>query len=307
MEPIKLKHLLSVEDLSIDEVLGLINRANEFKHNHLIINLKRPVYTSNLFFENSTRTHRSFEMAERKLNMEVIQFDASTSSLNKGETLYDTILTMCAIGIDIAVIRHSQEEYYRELINQNGITCSIINGGDGRGQHPTQCLLDLMTIQNEFKHFDGLNIAIVGDIRNSRVARSNAILLNRLGANISFCGPEIWYDESFNQYGKRENLDEILNGIDVVMLLRVQHERHDNHDSFRKETYHTNYGLTLHRYNQLKPDCIIMHPAPVNRDSELASECVEASQSRIVEQMRNGVFMRMAVLEAICAYRGLLV
>jgi len=306
MEPIKLKHLLSVEDLSIDEVIGLINSANDFKHNRKTLSLNRPVYTSNLFFENSTRTHRSFEMAELKLNMEVIQFDASTSSVNKGETLYDTVLTMCAIGIDITVIRHSQEEYYKELINQNGITCSIINGGDGRGQHPTQCLLDLMTIQNEFENFKGLRIAIVGDIRNSRVARSNAILLNRLGANVSFCGPEIWYDETFNQYGRRENLDDILNQLDVVMLLRVQHERHDNHDSFSKETYHSNYGLTLGRYNQLKPSCIIMHPAPVNRDSELASECVEAPQSRIVEQMRNGVFMRMAVLEAICAYRGLI-
>ncbi len=306
MEPIKLKHLLSVEDLSIDEVLRLINSANDFKHNRKTLSLNRPVYTSNLFFENSTRTHRSFEMAERKLNMEVIQFDASTSSVNKGETLYDTVLTMCAIGIDITVIRHSQEEYYKELINQNGITCSIINGGDGRGQHPTQCLLDLMTIQNEFENFKGLRIAIVGDIRNSRVARSNAILLNRLGAIVSFCGPEIWYDESFNQYGKRENLDDILDQLDVVMLLRVQHERHDNDDSFSKETYHSNYGLTISRYNQLKPSCIIMHPAPVNRDSELASECVEAPQSRIVEQMRNGVFMRMAVLEAICTYRGLI-
>jgi len=307
MEPIKLKHLLSVEDLSLNEVIKLIERANQFKQNSATIHLNQAVYVSNLFFENSTRTHRSFEMAERKLNMEVIQFDASTSSVNKGETLYDTILTMCAIGIDIAVIRHSQEEYYNELINKPGITCSIINGGDGRGQHPTQCLLDLMTIQNEFNRFKGLNIAIVGDIRNSRVARSNAILLNRLGAKVSFCGPEIWFDESFNDYGKRENLDDILEQLDVIMLLRVQHERHDNHNLFSKETYHTNYGLTTRRYNQLKQSCIVMHPAPVNRDSELASECVEASQSRIVEQMRNGVFMRMAVLEAICAFRGLIV
>jgi aspartate carbamoyltransferase catalytic subunit len=306
MKPIKLKHLLSVEDLSLDEVIGLIERANDFKQNQTSINLKQTVYTSNLFFENSTRTHRSFEMAERKLGLEVIQFDASTSSVNKGETLYDTVLTMCAIGIDIAVIRHSQEAYYNELIHQAGITCSIINGGDGRGQHPTQCLLDLMTIQNEFNRFEGLNIAIVGDIRNSRVARSNAILLNRLGAKVSFCGPEVWFDESFNEYGRLENLDDILAQLDVIMLLRVQHERHDKYDLFSKETYHSNYGLTMNRYHQLKPSCIVMHPAPVNRDSELASECVEAPQSRIVEQMRNGVFMRMAILEAICAYRGLI-
>lgn len=303
MGPIKLKHLLSVEDLSNEEVLQLIERANLFK-NGLNIELNRKVYASNLFFENSTRTHRSFEMAEHKLNLEIIQFDASTSSINKGETLYDTVLTLDAIGIEILVIRHSKDAYYEELIHNNNLKCSIINGGDGQGQHPTQCLLDLMTIHNEFHHFDGLKIAIVGDIRHSRVARSNAILLNRLGASCYFCGPENWYSTDFDAYGKQSNLDDIIHDLDVVMLLRVQHERHEQNEEFTQSTYHQTYGLTLERYAKLKNNCIIMHPAPVNRDSEIASECVESEKSRIVEQMRNGVFMRMSVLEAICNERG---
>lgn len=307
MELIPLKHLLSVEDLSLDEVKTLIDRANAFKTGQVDFRLKRSVFVSNLFFENSTRTHRSFELAQRKLNMEVIQFDASTSSTSKGETLYDTVLTLDAIGVDIVVIRHSQEAYYNELVKSKSISCSIINGGDGKGQHPTQCLLDLMTIQNEYKHFEGLKIAIVGDIRNSRVARSNAILLNKLGVELYFCGPDIWYDTEFDSFGNQVNLDDILSSLDVIMLLRVQHERHGNEDAFSKENYHEAFGLTYARSLLLKPTCIIMHPAPVNRDSELASECVESPQSRIVEQMRNGVFMRMAVLEAICAYRGLVV
>lgn len=303
MGPIKLKHLLSVEDLSNEEVLQLIKRANLFK-NGLNIELNKKVYVSNLFFENSTRTHRSFEMAEHKLNLEVIQFDASTSSINKGETLYDTVLTLDAIGIEVLVIRHSKDAYYEELVQSNNLKCSIINGGDGQGQHPTQCLLDLMTIQNEFHHFDGLKIAIVGDIRHSRVARSNAILLSRLGATCFFCGPKDWYSTEFDTYGKQANLDDIVHDLDVMMLLRVQHERHEQPKEFTQLSYHQAYGLTLERYAKLKDNCIIMHPAPVNRDSEIASECVESSKSRIVEQMRNGVFMRMAVLEAICHERG---
>lgn len=305
MSHIKLKHLLSVEDLSAHEVLGLLKRAQEFKSGKASINLKRPVFASNLFFESSTRTHRSFEMAERKLGIEVIQFDVSTSSVNKGETLYDTVLTMSAIGVDIVVIRHSQDEYYLPLVKSQGINASIINGGDGRGQHPTQCLLDLMTIHAEFGHFEGLKIAIAGDIRNSRVARSNAILLHRLGAELSFCGPEVWYDPAFNAYGSRVELDEILPSVDVVMLLRVQHERHDANESFTQETYHQVYGLTLERSKRMKLEAIIMHPAPVNRDVELADVLVEAPNSRIVAQMENGVFIRMAVLEAVMAYRGL--
>lgn len=185
------------------------------------------------------------------------------------------------------------------MIQSKTIQCSIINGGDGSGQHPTQCLLDLMTIYEEFGGFEGLKVAIVGDITHSRVAKSNMQLLNRLGAEIYFSGPEEWYDHQFDVYGQYVPLDEIVEKVDVMMLLRVQHERHDGKESFSKEGYHLEYGLTNERATRLQKHAIIMHPAPVNRDVELADELVESLQSRIVAQMSNGVFMRMAILEAI--------
>ncbi|HCR3185654.1 TPA: aspartate carbamoyltransferase catalytic subunit [Enterococcus faecalis] len=298
-ERISLKHLLTAEALTDREVMGLIRRAGEFKQGAKWHSEERQYFATNLFFENSTRTHKSFEVAEKKLGLEVIEFEASRSSVQKGETLYDTVLTMSAIGVDVAVIRHGKENYYDELIQSKTIQCSIINGGDGSGQHPTQCLLDLMTIYEEFGGFEGLKVAIVGDITHSRVAKSNMQLLNRLGAEIYFSGPEEWYDHQFDVYGQYVPLDEIVEKVDVMMLLRVQHERHDGKESFSKEGYHLEYGLTNERATRLQKHAIIMHPAPVNRDVELADELVESLQSRIVAQMSNGVFMRMAILEAI--------
>ncbi|MGK0551832.1 aspartate carbamoyltransferase catalytic subunit [Enterococcus faecalis] len=298
-ERISLKHLLTAESLTDQEVMGLIQRAGEFKKGASWSPQQRQYFATNLFFENSTRTHKSFEVAEKKLGLEVIEFEASTSSVQKGETLYDTVLTMSALGVDVAVIRHGQENYYDQLIQSKTIQCSIINGGDGSGQHPTQCLLDLMTIYEEFGHFERLNIAIVGDITHSRVAKSNMQLLKRLGAKIFFSGPKEWYDEQFDVYGNYLPLDEIVGEVDVMMLLRVQHERHDGTEIFSKSMYHQEYGLTVERAKQLPNQAIIMHPAPVNRDVELADELVESVQSRIVAQMSNGVYMRMAILEAI--------
>ena len=298
-ERISLKHLLTAEALTDREVMGLIRRAGEFKQGAKWHPEERQYFATNLFFENSTRTHKSFEVAEKKLGLEVIEFEASRSSVQKGETLYDTVLTMSAIGVDVAVIRHGKENYYDELIQSKTIQCSIINGGDGSGQHPTQCLLDLMTIYEEFGGFEGLKVAIVGDITHSRVAKSNMQLLNRLGAEIYFSGPEEWYDHQFDVYGQYVPLDEIVEKVDVMMLLRVQHERHDGKESFSKEGYHLEYGLTNERATRLQKHAIIMHPAPVNRDVELADELVESLHSRIVVQMSNGVFMRMAILEAI--------
>ena len=298
-ERISLKHLLTAEALTDREVMGLIRRAGEFKQGAKWHPEERQYFATNLFFENSTRTHKSFEVAEKKLGLEVIEFEASRSSVQKGETLYDTVLTMSAIGVDVAVIRHGKENYYDELIQSKTIQCSIINGGDGSGQHPTQCLLDLMTIYEEFGGLEGLKVAIVGDITHSRVAKSNMQLLNRLGAEIYFSGPEEWYDHQFDVYGQYVPLDEIVEKVDVMMLLRVQHERHDGKESFSKEGYHLEYGLTNERATRLQKHAIIMHPAPVNRDVELADELVESLQSRIVAQMSNGVFMRMAILEAI--------
>lgn len=298
-ERISLKHLLTVEALSDQEVMGLIRRAQEFKQGATWQPEKKQYFATNLFFENSTRTHKSFDVAEKKLGIEVIEFEESMSSVKKGETLYDTVLTMSAIGVDVAVIRHGEENYYDELIQSKTIQCAIINGGDGSGQHPTQCLLDLMTIYEEFGHFEGLKIAIVGDITHSRVAKSNMQMLKRLGATIFFSGPEEWYDKQFEAYGHYMPLDEVVETVDVMMMLRVQHERHDGSEIFSKEEYHQQYGLTVKRAKQLQKHAIIMHPAPVNRDVELADSLVEGIQSRIIQQMSNGVYMRMAILEAV--------
>lgn len=296
---VSLKHFLTVESLSNQEMMGLIERGMEFKRGAQPEIKHKQWLASNLFFENSTRTHKSFEVAEHRLGLDVIPFEAATSSINKGETLYDTVLTMSALGIDVCVIRHSDEAYYNELIESKTIDCAIVNGGDGSGQHPSQCLLDLMTIYEEFGTFENLNIAICGDITHSRVAKSNMMMLKRLGANLFFTGPKKWYDHSFDAYGEHVAIDDIIDTVDVLMLLRVQHERHDGSESFSKEEYHAKYGLTDEREKRMKDNAIIMHPAPVNRDVEIADSLVETKRSRIVAQMRNGVYVRMAILEAI--------
>lgn len=300
---VSLKHFLTVESLSNQEVMGLIHRGIALK-NGAVPNVTKTWFVSNLFFENSTRKHKSFEVAEHRLHGEVIPFEAATSSVNKGETLYDTVLTMSALGMDVCVIRHSEEEYYNQLIESRTIDCAIVNGGDGSGQHPSQCLLDLMTIYEEFGTFEGINVAICGDLTHSRVAKSNMMMLKRLGANLYFTGPEQWYDSVFNAYGRHVELDDVMEDLDVVMLLRVQHERHEEEGAFSKEDYHTQYGLTLERYKRLNERAIVMHPAPVNRDVEIADALVEAPKSRIVAQMRNGVYVRMAILEAILEGRS---
>lgn len=296
---VSLKHLVTMETLSNEEVLGLIKRGIQFKKGEVDIAHDRTYYASNLFFEDSTRTHKSFEMAELRLGMGMIDFDARTSSVNKGETLYDTILTMSALGVDICVIRHSEVDYYKQLIDSPTIQTSIVNGGDGSGQHPSQSLLDLMTIYEEFGGFEGLKIVIAGDITHSRVAKSNMQVLKRLGAEIFFTGPSQWYSEEFDVYGQHVEIDDVIEEIDVLMLLRVQHERHDGNESFSKEGYNSQFGLTEARYKRLKDTAIVMHPAPVNRDVEIDDSLVEAPKARIVRQMTNGVFVRMAILEAV--------
>ena len=296
---VSLKHLVTMETLSNEEVLGLIKRGIQFKKGEVDIDHDRTYYASNLFFEDSTRTHKSFEMAELRLGMGMIDFDARTSSVNKCETLYDTILTMSALGVDICVIRHSEVDYYKQLIDSPTIQTSIVNGGDGSGQHPSQSLLDLMTIYEEFGGFEGLKIVIAGDITHSRVAKSNMQVLKRLGAEIFFTGPGQWYSEEFDVYGQHVEIDDVIEEIDVLMLLRVQHERHDGNESFSKEGYNSQFGLTEARYKRLKDTAIVMHPAPVNRDVEIDDSLVEAPKARIVRQMTNGVFVRMAILEAV--------
>ena len=293
-----MRNLVKMSDLSKEEVYALIQRALELKAGASPI--QRPdLIAANLFFENSTRTKHSFEVAQMKLGLQVLNFEASTSSLNKGETLYDTCKTLEAIGCNMLVIRHSQEAYYQEL---EGLTIPIVSGGDGSGEHPSQCLLDLMTLYEHFGRIEGLEVVIAGDIKNSRVARSNYHMLTRLGAKVQFVGPQVFADPTL---GQMVDFDQVIGQVDVCMLLRVQFERHQEAVALSQADYHVHYGLTLARYQELKPQAIVMHPAPVNRDMEIASELVEAPQSRIFTQMTNGRFMRQAILEKLIADNAL--
>ena len=293
-----MRNLVKMSDLSKEEVYALIQRALELKAGASPI--QRPdLIAANLFFENSTRTKHSFEVAQMKLGLQVLNFEASTSSLNKGETLYDTCKTLEAIGCNMLVIRHSQEAYYQEL---EGLTIPIVSGGDGSGEHPSQCLLDLMTLYEHFGRIEGLEVVIAGDIKNSRVARSNYHMLTRLGAKVQFVGPQVFADPTL---GQMVDFDQLIGQVDACMLLRVQFERHQEAVALSQADYHAHYGLTLARYQELKPQAIVMHPAPVNRDMEIASELVEAPQSRIFTQMTNGRFMRQAILEKLIADNAL--
>lgn len=269
-----------------------IHRAIDIKNGN-VANFPE-LYAANLFFENSTRTKCSFEVAERKLGMQVIPFETSTSSITKGESLYDTCKTMESIGCNVLVIRHPENDYYKQL---DGLNIPIVNGGDGSGQHPTQCLLDLMTIYEEFGRFEGLKVVICGDILNSRVARSNFDALTRLGADVKFVAPDAWTDNTIP--AEYVNIDDVIAEVDVCMLLRVQHERHEKATSFTKEEYNSRYGLNVERYNKLKDNGIILHPAPINRDVEIKSELVEAPKARIFKQMENGVYTRMSILSQV--------
>ena len=290
-------NLLSMQQLSTDDMLRIVKRAVAIKNGEYEP-FSQQLFVANLFFENSTRTKLSFEVAEARLGMERIPFEVSTSSVQKGESLYDTCKTLEAIGCDALVIRHPQEAYYEEL---EGLNIPIINGGDGSGSHPTQSLLDIMTIYEKFGTFEGLNIVICGDIKHSRVAKSNCDALTRLGANVFFSAPK-----SF-QYGALDidyvDLDEVIDQVDVVMLLRVQHERHDVATKITQVTYNSEYGMNQARYDRLKPDAIVMHPAPVNRGVEILGELIEAPKSVIFEQMTNGVYTRMSILEDVLADR----
>ena len=300
-------NLVTVADMDAADAIDLIHEAQAYKAGKQAV-LTAPAYAVNLFFENSTRTKTSFQMAQMKLGMKVLEFEAGTSSVKKGESLYDTVKTMESIGVNVAVIRHPENEYYKQLINHADLKIGIVNGGDGSGQHPSQCLLDMMTINEEFGDFKGLKVLIIGDLSHSRVAHSNAMMLNRLGAEVYFAGPEKWYDPTLEQYGTFGNFDELLPQMDVVNLLRVQNERLTTADgqAFDANQYHQVYGLTLERAAKMKQGAIIMHPAPVNRGVEIDSSLVEAPNSRIFQQMTNGVYTRMAILSRVLRYQGLM-
>lgn len=292
-----MKNLLSMDEVSTTEIMQILERAAQFEAGEPS-QLEKDYYVSNLFFEPSTRTKTSFEAAERRIGTTVIPFDAGFSSVLKGETLYDTVKTIQQSGIDAVVIRHKEDAYYEQLLE--GLDIAIINAGDGAGQHPSQSLLDLYTIFKEFGRFEGINVTIAGDVAHSRVAKSDAVALTKLGANVNFVCPPEWQGEFDAHY----DWDQQIETSDVIMLLRVQHERDAAYEGFTKESYHEQYGLTIDREKQMKDGAIIMHPAPINRGVEIDTTLVECERSRIFAQMKNGLFIRMAILEFILKGRG---
>lgn len=285
--------MFTITELSTERINKILTEALSFA-NGKTSKIEGEVFCSNLFFEDSTRTKTSFDIVERKLGLQVVPFDASHSSVNKGESLYDTVKTLESIGVSLVVIRDKKDRYFDELEN---INIPIINGGDGTGNHPSQCMLDLLTIYQEFGKFEGLKVGIVGDVKHSRVANSNAEALRRLGAKVYFSGPEQWFDEGALINGTYLNVDELIKEVDVLMLLRIQHERHDSKMSFSASEYHKKYGLTKEREKSMKKEAIIMHPAPINRGVEIDTDLVECERSRVFRQMQNGVFARMAILK----------
>ena len=282
-----MRGLLTLKDLSTDKIMELIKYAMKLKKGFRISYPDKKIAT--LFFENSTRTQYSFQCALMNLGIKVVDFDTQLSSIAKGESLYDTVRTFEALGVDGVVIRHSKDRYFDELTN---IKIPIFNGGDGKANHPTQSLLDLMTIYEEYGKFEGLKCCIIGDISHSRVAHTNIEVMQRLGMDVYISGPGEFNDNS----AKWIPIDEAVKTMDVVMLLRIQFERHKEKMKMTVEEYHDKYGLTLDRVKQMKENAIIMHPAPINRGVEIASEVAECEKSRIYKQMTNGVYIRMAVI-----------
>jgi aspartate carbamoyltransferase catalytic subunit len=282
-----MKGLLTLKELKTDKIIELIKYAIELKNGKKVTYPGKKVVT--LFYENSTRTHYSFQCALLNLGINVLSCDTQKSSAQKGESLYDTVRTFEYLGVDGVVIRSSQDEYFKEL---EGINIPIFNGGDGKTNHPTQSLLDLMTIYEEYGKFEGLKCCIVGDILHSRVAHTNIEVMERLGMEVYISGPEEFNDNS----AKFIPFEEAIKEMDVIMLLRVQFERHTEGMKMSVEDYHKQYGLTLDKVAKMKDNAIIMHPAPVNRGVEIADDVVECEKSRIFPQMRNGVYIRMAVI-----------
>lgn len=283
--------LLSMNDLSVHDIFSILDDARLFNSSYKDWQLPlQNALVANLFFEASTRTHFSFESAQYQLGCKVADFNAETSSVTKGETLYDTVKAFEMIGYGCVVIRHPEDEYFKAL---KDIQIPIVNAGDGAGNHPSQCLLDLLTMYNEFGTLSGLKVLIVGDILHSRVAASDKEALERLGSTVVFAGPKEWEREGYPMV----DFDASIPQADVVMMLRIQRERGAAIANMSNEEYLEKYGLTKQRYMQMKDTAIICHPAPVNRGVEIDTDLVEAEKSRIFTQMHNGMLVRKAIIK----------
>lgn len=289
------KHFLGLKGMSAAELNSILDRAAYWEQYPVKVTRHlQGKFTANLFFENSTRTRFSFEVAQKRLGAEVLNFSAAESSVQKGESIYDTVKTLESMGIDAGVIRLKPVGVLAELAQK--IKVPLINAGDGNNEHPTQALLDLYTMRKHFGEIKGLTVSIIGDILHSRVARSNLWALQAMGAKVQFCAPENMQATELNEYANYVSAEEALKA-DVVMMLRVQLERHEKGMIRSAENYRAQYGLTVERAALMAPHAIIMHPAPVNRNVEIDDELVEHEKSKIFTQIGHGVPIRMAVIE----------
>lgn len=294
-----MKHLLDIRQLSHHEITTLIQRALHFKHNP-----NYPRYShatlANLFYENSTRTRVSFELAANHLGVHVVNLDLDRSSESKGEEIYDTINTLSAMGIQLFVIRHSTDGLPQALASRFDANVHIINAGDGQHEHPSQALLDIMTIIEQKHDITQLKIAIVGDLRHSRVANSLQHICATLGVGeLVLVSPTVWQPQVVHYGRVTTSLDDGLSNVDVVICLRVQQERLHADEHLDTAGYRQDYAITKNRLALAKPDAMVMHPGPINRGIEIDSDVADGPQSSILRQVRNGVYMRMAIIESL--------
>ncbi len=296
------RHLLSIEDLSPDEITGLLDIADSYVVLNRRAGKKRDILRGrtqiNMFFENSTRTRTSFELAGKRLAADVINMSPSTSSIKKGETLVDTATTLNAMRPDVLVVRHPDSGAVKLL--SNSVDAAVINAGDGSHEHPTQALLDGLTIRRRVGRLSGLTIAICGDILHSRVARSNVILFNKMGARVRLVAPPTLLPTRVEAFGVEvfHDMKEGLDDVDIVMMLRLQHERMQGNFVPSPREYFEFHGLDYEKLRAARPDALIMHPGPMNRGIEIDSEVADDfNRSVILDQVEMGVAVRQACLE----------
>ena len=309
MSELSVNHLLGIKHLNAEDIQLILDTATQFKE---VINRPikkvptlRDITVANLFFENSTRTRLSFELAEKRLSADVVNFSAASSSVKKGETLVDTVNNILSMKVDMVVMRHPNPGA-GEFLAQH-VDASIVNAGDGAHEHPTQALLDAFSIREAVGTLEGTKVAIVGDIVHSRVALSNVLLLKKMGAEVMVCGPTTLVPKYMHTLGVKveHNLQTAIEWCDVANMLRVQHERQDIKYFPSIAEYRAQYGLTMDHLDALEKPIVVMHPGPINRGVEITSEVADSEHSIILDQVQNGVAVRMAVLYLLAEKRKL--
>lgn len=308
VEQLSTQHILGIKDLNANDIQLILETAQTFKDvlNRPIKKVPslRDITIANIFFENSTRTRLSFELAEKRLSADIVNFSASSSSVSKGETLIDTVNNILAMKVDMIVLRHPYPG--AGVFLKNHIGAQIINAGDGAHEHPTQALLDAFSIQERLGDVRGKKIAIIGDILHSRVALSNILCLKKLGAEVMVCGPTTLIPKYIQSLGVKveHNLMKALNWCDVANMLRIQLERQEIAYFPSLREYSMMYGLNKQILDSLDKEIVVMHPGPINRGVEITSDVADSHHSIILDQVENGVAVRMAVLYLLAARRG---